>query len=96
MFIICQQLNIPLAPPHKEDKHFGPTTKGTIQGIEFDTVSLEWSLPKDRKERLLADLNEVVEGESSSLTQLRSLVGKINAQFLPSRAIFLKLIKTYR
>lgn len=76
---VCYHLNIPLASPEKIEKHFNACTTGIILGIWFDTVNWVWSLPQDRKERLLADLQEIRTSPSCSLTQLRSVVGKLNS-----------------
>ena len=75
---LCQEFNIPLAS-NRPDKCFGPTTRGIVMGIEFDTENWTWSLPEDRRLRLLADLKEVRNSESCSLTQMRSVVGKLNS-----------------
>jgi hypothetical protein len=56
---ICKNLNVPLAdncPNH--EKAFGPSTFGTVLGIGFDTVTLEWNISKDKAD----DLQDSVDG----------------------------------
>ena len=46
---LCKTLNIPLAEAcPKFEKSFGPSKKGTVLGIEFNTENLTWSLPQEK------------------------------------------------
>jgi len=50
---ICESLNIPLAPDcEKHEKAFGPSTYGTVLGVQFDSETMEWSLSKEKEQSI--------------------------------------------
>ena len=51
---LCQQLGLPLHP----DKLEGPTTRLTILGIELDSKTLQARLPAEKRDRIVAMLDE--------------------------------------
>jgi hypothetical protein len=57
---ICEEINIELAPdcPNK-DKSYGPTTKGKVLGIWFDSTTLCWKLPSDKREKTLDESDRI-------------------------------------
>ena len=62
----------------KREKAFRNVTSGKVLGIFFDTVSLSWMLPDDKKQRALADIKRAVAGESLDLLSMQKLMGRLN------------------
>jgi hypothetical protein len=47
---ICKEVNIPLAENCKNhEKAFEPSTYGTVLGIQFDSVTMEWAISKEKE-----------------------------------------------
>jgi hypothetical protein len=75
---VCQNLNIPLAedcPNH--EKAFGPSTYGTVLGIQFDTENMEWSVAKAKCEALQIELDNFIGKNICSLKDVQKLHGKL-------------------
>ena len=75
---VCKNLKIPLAescPNH--EKAFGPSTYGTVLGIQFDSENMEWSLNKSKCESLQVDLDEFIDKEACSLKDVQKIHGKL-------------------
>ena len=43
----------------KEDKAFGPTTNGSMLGINFDTVAWKWWISEEKVIRYTNDLSDI-------------------------------------
>ncbi len=70
-------VGVVLAPKDDPDKAFSAARRGTVFGVTYDTEKWTWELPREKLERLLVQLFEAVEGADMSITELRSIVGKI-------------------
>lgn len=75
---ICEKLNVPLAPecPNHE-KAFGPTTFGTVLGINFDSESMEWSISAGKENGLQKHIDQFMEQKSCNLKDVQKLHGKL-------------------
>jgi hypothetical protein len=75
---LCNDVNIELAPncPNFE-KAFERTMYGKVLGKFFDTETLCWSVPDDKKREAIDDIHHVFFNKSNLLT-LQSLMGKLN------------------
>ena len=62
----------------KLEKAFKSETKGKVLGIFFNTVTLSWMLPDDKKQRALADITRAVAGEEVDLLSMQKLMGRLN------------------
>ena len=75
---VCKKLNIPLAedcPNH--EKAFGPSTYGTVLGIQFDSENMEWSVSKVKCESLQIELDNFIQKSSCTLREVQKLHGKL-------------------
>jgi hypothetical protein len=75
---ICSELNVPLAencPNH--EKAFGPSTFGTVLGINFDSESMEWSISSEKAASLFENIDSFLERKTCSLKQVQKLHGKL-------------------
>jgi hypothetical protein len=76
----CQKINVPLAPYcPKNEKAFGPSTRGTVLGIEFDSSKMTWRLPEEKRIETLQLIKKFLDGNSCSLLQFQKLHGKLNS-----------------
>ena len=76
-FSTARELGITLAPRDDPDKSFGPSTRGTVLGIAYDSVSWTWELPKDKLVRTLADIDNMLVSDSVTQEAVWSTVGRI-------------------
>ena len=89
---ICKEVDAELALgcPMKE-KAFTNSTKGKVLGIVFDTSSLSWDLPVDKKIDYSNLIHHLLSSKSMSIEDGQSLLGKLN--FVCSMAPALKSFK---
>ena len=57
---VADSLGLKLAPRDDPEKSFGPSTKGLVLGIVYDTVNWAWSLNYEKLSRLLHHLKELM------------------------------------
>jgi hypothetical protein len=75
---ICKKVNIPLAPEcPKHEKAFGPSTFGTVLGIQFDSSNMEWSISHEKENSLQTEINFFLENRTCTLKQVQKLHGKL-------------------
>ena len=76
---VCEEVGIKLAEecPYQE-KAFTNKTKGTVMGIQFDTVSLSWRIADDKAARILADIHTLLHGGHADLKQVETLAGRLS------------------
>jgi len=76
---ICAHIGADLAPPcPKLEKAFCDSTSGTVLGIHFNSVSLKWSIPNDKRARTLDRIRRPLLGHPTSLLDLQKLIGTLN------------------
>ena len=71
---VCESLGVPLAV----DKTEGPTSCLTYLGIEIDTVAGILRLPREKLDRLRADLQRWTGQKTCRRQQLESLIGLLH------------------
>ena len=76
-FEVAQELGLELAPRSDPEKSFGPSQKGTVLGVEYDTVNWTWGIPADKLARLQLTLRKAMLADSIQQDEVWSLVGKI-------------------
>ena len=88
MLGLCERINAPIKPSKIE----GPSTSITFLGIHLDTVAMEASITPERKEALLAELNQLYWRRRCLKRELLSLIGKLSfaCKVVPSGRIFLR------
>jgi hypothetical protein len=76
---LCQHIGADLAPqcPNFE-KAFCDSTSATVLGIRFDTVSLSWSISREKRTRILDRIRGPLMGHPISLLDLQKLIGTLN------------------
>jgi hypothetical protein len=75
---ICRQINIPLAEQcENHEKAFGPTTYGTVLGIKFDSITMEWSISKEKELSLQETIDFFLNNKTCTLKQAQKLQGKL-------------------
>ena len=76
---ICKRIKVGLAEDcPRSEKAFRNVTRGKVLGIFFDTVTLSWMMPDDKKQRALADIKMAVDGEKFDLLAMQKLMGRLN------------------
>jgi hypothetical protein len=75
---ICAHIGADLAPqcPHLE-KAFCDSTSGTVLGIHFNSVTMKWSIPSDKRARILDRIRSQLLGHPISLLDLQKLIGTL-------------------
>jgi len=76
---ICKRLNLKLAEvcPNKE-KAFECSTDGIVLGIGFDTEKMEWFLPKEKADKFIKGVLDVIYSDSCDLKQIQKVMGYVN------------------
>ena len=88
MLQLCEQIQAPIKPSKIE----GPSTSITFLGIHLDTVAMVASITQERKDSLLAELNQLYWRRRCTKRELLSLIGKLSfaCKVIPSGRIFLR------
>ena len=74
---VCREIGVKLAPEGDPDKEFGPTTKGVVLGVVYDTVSWSWSIKEEKLSIILNNIQDCMENETMTLRDIKSLTGKL-------------------
>ena len=74
MLSLCERINAPI----KSSKIEGSDTSITFLGIHLDTIAMEASITPERKEALLAELNQLYWRRRCKKRELLSLIGKLS------------------
>ena len=85
---VASNVGIPLAPNKPE----GPTTRLTFLGILIDSSCMETSLPDDKLQELLSELQSRSSHNKCLKRELPCLIGKLNfaCRIIPAGRIFLR------
>ncbi|XP_069591473.1 uncharacterized protein [Ranitomeya imitator] len=77
---------VPLSP----EKTIGPVSVITFLGIEIDSVTMEFRLPKEKIDKLLDLISGCISVGKVTLTQMQSLLGSLNfaCRVMPAGRIF--------
>ena len=74
---VAETLGVKLAPRDDPEKSFGPSTKGLVLGVVYDTTTWTWSLNYEKMSRLLHNLRDLLTSEAAPQVNIWSIVGKI-------------------
>jgi len=66
-----------LAPKDDPDKAFGPSSKGVIFGVGYDSHDWTWHIPEQKLAGILAVIRTAAERGCASGKEVKSLVGKL-------------------
>jgi hypothetical protein len=76
---VCKRVNIPLAPEcERHEKAFGPTTFGTVLGVNFDSEEMTWSLSAEKEAGIQKEMDEMLARRTCSLLDIQRLHGKLS------------------
>jgi hypothetical protein len=76
---ICDKINVKLAPNCPMfDKAFSNSTYGKVLGIHFDSTTLSWSTPVEKKNKAILILKKVLDERKCNLKTMQELLGRIN------------------
>ncbi len=71
---LCEDLGVPLS----EDKTVGPSSVLTFLGVEIDAVRCFARLPKVKLDAYTAQIVDLLDKNSCTLAELRTLIGRLN------------------
>jgi hypothetical protein len=71
------EIGIKLASREDPDKSFAPCKRGVVFGVEYDTENWTWSIPEEKRARLIITLKETIGAGEISARQAKSVVGKL-------------------
>ena len=74
---VAKQIGVRLAPRDEPDKSFGPSTRGIVLGVLYDTATWTWAVPQDRLDIILNLIWDVLETQHIPAKTFESLVGKL-------------------
>ena len=74
---VAREVGVKLAPRDNPEKSFGPSTRGVVFGVEFDTVAWTWAIPGDRLNAIVLLVFEVLDMAFIPAKLFESLTGKL-------------------
>jgi hypothetical protein len=74
---VAGRLGVKLASRDDPDKSFGPGTCGIVFGVQYDTVSWTWSIPHEKRVRIMLAIQDCLQRDQVSARAAKSLVGKL-------------------
>ena len=74
---VAQQLGIRLAPRDDPDKAFAPSTHGIVFGVEYDTISWTWAIPREKLAKIADQIRKILSKDAERLDEIQSIVGRI-------------------
>jgi len=75
----CENIGVKIAQNcEKNEKAFMSVKNGKVLGIKFDTQTLCWSLPQDKKEKALRCIKETLNAKNLKIVDFQILMGRLN------------------
>jgi len=74
---IAGAIGVKLAPRDDPEKSFAPSKVGVVLGVEYNTEDWTWSIPAEKKGRLIDCITTVLGREYVSAKEAKSLAGKL-------------------
>ena len=74
---VADRIGVKLAPRDDPDKSFGPSKRGVVFGVLYNTEDWTWAIPEDKWIRLCKLLEATMDSQTISATEAKSLVGKL-------------------
>jgi hypothetical protein len=71
------EIGVKLASRDDPDKSFAPCKRGVVFGVDYDTDNWCWSIPDEKRARLIVTLKEAVAADEITARQAKSIVGKL-------------------
>jgi hypothetical protein len=76
---LCDNIAMKLAPEcEKKEKAFKSTTQGKVLGTHFDSSTLSWKSPDEKRHKYLNCIRNVLLAKTVSLLEMQSLMGCLN------------------
>jgi hypothetical protein len=76
---VCEKVKVPLAPDcERHEKAFGPTTFGTVLGVNFDSAEMTWSLPATKEAVIQQTIDDFCARKTCTLLEIQKLHGKLS------------------
>jgi hypothetical protein len=89
---LCSYLNVKLAEPCKKfEKAFAKVTYGKVLGYFFDSKSMSWKLPEEKRAKYRNFAVEILMKRSCNLLEMQTLMGYLN--YAGMFSVFLKGMK---
>ena len=73
----ARRLGVKLAPTDDPEKAFGPSKKGIVFGVMYDTVNWTWEIPEKKKVKYINSIAKAINSTSCSPKEIKSLAGKL-------------------
>ncbi len=74
---VAAELGIRMAPRDDPDKAFGPSTRGVVFGVEYDTEAWTWGIPDQKMAVLAAQIKDILGSERCKQREIQGVVGRI-------------------
>jgi hypothetical protein len=74
---VAEYVGVKLASREDPEKSFAPCTAGVVFGVLYDTVAWTWSIPDEKRARLIMSIDEALAAQCITARQAKSLVGKL-------------------
>ena len=74
---LAGEIGVKLAPRDDPEKSFAAAQIGVVFGVKYDLTDMTWSLPPEKLGRILNSLLLASEQGRTTVTELRSIVGKV-------------------
>ncbi len=74
---VAHTLGIKLAPRDDPEKAFGPSKHGIVFGVEYDTESWTWGLPREKLAKIAHQIKGILQKQEEHLEVIQSVVGRI-------------------
>ena len=79
---ICSELGVKLAVDDGSAKTFVCATQGSILGLEYNTLTWEWSFSDKKAAKILLELEEIVTARKVTIGLLKSLTGRLEFYYV--------------
>ena len=74
---VATRVGVLLADTSDPDKAFGPTTKGVVLGVEYDTLAWTWRIPQEKAARFMLQLRELAAAQTVRQDEIWKIVGRV-------------------
>lgn len=74
---VAAELGVRMAPRDDPEKAFGPSTRGIVFGVEYDTECWTWGIPDQKMAVMAAQIKEILNASRCKRREIQSVVGRI-------------------
>jgi len=75
--VVANEIGVKLAPRDDPEKSFGPSKKGTVFGVEYDTESWTWGIPREKMAKIACQIRILLDSDETRQDEIQSVVGRI-------------------